>query len=318
VKLNGSYSGGMVKPAFVSAKAGWSRILSISLTGLFLLQATPPGIGWLKSKGAVAGHWQEPDEKPHSPHHHHRQSPDPGFWSVMREVHSQSFSSRIDFMMLLSHPSIRAEVGLSEEEYQQLLDFNVGLFKGIKAIHQSHLDEPLPRDQLVAKVIAHLADHDREFVQYIHQKMDFERFINLLVQARGNRSVVHDEIARRIELSAEKLAELRVITHRVWREHMDEMGDHMKDLIRRGEMKELVRQSQNAEVRQLFEKAEQKVNESVGRRLTSEQLRALEALRGEVFDMPANLLEIRFPAGQAVGPGLRGSEEQRDRRRRAE
>jgi hypothetical protein len=244
---------------------------------------------------------------------HRRKSPGPGFWSVMRDVHKQSFSSRFGFMMLLSHPAIREEVGLSEDEYRQLQELNGGLDREIKSLHQSQQDNPVDHQQLVAKIVQQLSEHDRRFIEFLESTIDFDRFISVLVQARGNRSIVHEEVAKRIDLPPERLNELRALSHRVWREQMDELGDQIRQWIRSGESRkgsgdresgdresgdrQVAHQNQHEEIKQLLQKAEAKVNESVGQRLTTEQRMALDQLKGTPFQLPEGLFEIRFPPG---------------------
>ncbi len=224
-----------------------------------------------------------------------RRSSDAIFWSVMRDVHKQVFSSRMDFMSLLSHPSIRAEVGIDDEEFDSLSRLNISLFNEIKTLQRNQSEEQLDRQELVAKVANLMQEHEQLFIEHIKSVTDFDRFIEILVQARGNRSVVHEEVARRISLPADKLDELREVSHKAWREQMDGLGEKIRELIRKGELQDLVKKTQNQEIRQLVKRAELKVNESLGQRMTSEQLEALRQIRGVEFAVPDDAFDARLP-----------------------
>jgi len=238
----------------------------------------------------------------------------------MHDVRKQVFSSRLEFMALLSHSAIRDEIGLDQEEYELLASSSKDLFKEIKDLYHVNRDQrpPGPREdspetqkeyqQLVMKISQLIREHDQQFMQQLQSSSNFDRFIEILVQARGHRAVVHEDVAKRIGLPPEKLDEVRTVGHQVWREQWESMGDRMRELIRSEETKGPAHQGNRKEAQQLVERAETKVNEAVGRRLASEHLEALKQLQGKPFAMPEDFFELRMPPPS----GPRGHRGERD------
>ena len=243
--------------------------------------------------------WAQPPRPAHD-----RPLLDSSFWGVMRDVHKKSFSSRLEFTALLSHDSVRAEVGLDTDEYQQIQRLNLELIESIKKIQETQLQNPVPHDQVVDAIVAQVESHEGQFIDSLRGAADFDRFLGILVQARGTRAVVHEEIAKRIDLPRDKLDELRELSQRAWREQMEELGDNIKELLRQGQNRETIRQRQNPTVRALFARAEEKVNRAISLKLTSDQLNALNQMKGEPFELPDNLFDVQLPRG--FMPGSRG------------
>ncbi|MBX3420004.1 MAG: hypothetical protein KF752_00465 [Pirellulaceae bacterium] len=219
------------------------------------------------------------------------------FWSVMHDVQKRCSSSRVEWLGLLSHQSIRDEIGLDDQEYALIRELDRQLLISLKDIHQSQFQQALSHEKLVETVAQKLHDNDLAFTNRLRESADFERLIGILVQARGDRAVIYSDVAERIQLPDDKLDEVRSVYHRAWREQMDLMGDKMRDLLRRGQLQQLLVQSQRQEVRQLFKRAEDKVNHAVALRLTSEQLAALRRLEGKKIELPADFIDF------SRGPG---------------
>ncbi len=252
----------------------------------------------------------------------------------MRDVHKHAFSSRMDFMMLLSHPSIRSQAGIDDEEYAELSRLEQSFFDEIWSVYQEQRDQPLAHQDLVKKIVEVVHSHDEEFMELFRTTTDFDRFIGILVQVRGTRSVVHEEVAKRINLSPEKLKEIRVLAFRTWREQTDHFGDKFRELLRGrkggrpgdrehplgsnhkedenrkdGEFRrdhkvkiEKHEENDSAEIRELIERVEEKVNQAVAHKLTTEQLQTLENLRAKSFELPEDIFTVRLP----YFPGRRG------------
>lgn len=253
-----------------------------------------------------------------------REAPDQSFWAVMRDVHKQAFTSRLDFMALLSHPAIRAEVGIDDEEFEKLRRLEMSFFDEIRSIYQDQRDQPIPHDMLVPKIVDVVHSHDAEFMEHFRAAIDFERFIGILVQVRGNRSVVHEEVAKRIDLPPDKLDEIREVAFRTWREQADRFGDNFRELLRvrdgdrrsdrvrregsrregdrRDERRIDAERQKDGEIRKLVERVEKKVNDAVALKLTTEQLQSLNNLRGEPLELSDDFFAIRLPNF----PGRRG------------
>jgi hypothetical protein len=237
--------------------------------------------------------WAEPGEAPPSTDRRQLTS----VWSVMHEVHRRCSSSRLEFLALLSHASVREEVGIDSEEYQHLKNSTLQLFESIKALQRAHSENPLTEEQLINRLSELVNQHDLAFNRYLEEASNYDRFIGLFIQARGNRAVCHLDVARRLDVPPEKLEELRMISHDTWRAEMDRMGERFKDLLRRGKIREIIEKSQNAEMREVFIRAESRVNEAIGRRMTAQQLKALQQLRGPEFDIPKDFFELRYSDG---------------------
>lgn len=244
---------------------------------------------------------------------------------LMHDVRKQVFSSRMEFMALLSHPEIREEIGLAEEEFEELSNSGRDLFQEIRTIYHSDRDPNQPtgqgepresaerHQQMVAKIAQKIREHDQEFMQQLRDSVNYSRFLEILVQARGNRAVIHEDVAKLIGLPAEKLEEVRAVSHKVWRDQWETMGDKMRDLIRGQEGQDPALQGMRREAQQLVERAENTVSQAVGQRLSSEHLEALKNLRGEPFELPEDFFELRPPPGPR-GHGGDGSDDGSDHR----
>lgn len=221
-------------------------------------------------------------------------------WSVMPEVHKRCSSSRLEFLALLSHASIREEVGVDSEEYQHLRNSTFQLFESIKVVQRAQSENPLSEEQLINKLSELIKQHDLAFNRYLEKASKYDRFLGLFIQARGNRAVCHVDVASRLNVPPQKLEELRLISHETWRAEMDRMGERFKDLLRRGQYREIIEKSQNTEMRDMFIRVEARVNEAIGRRMTAQQLEALEQLQGPKFDIPKDFFELRYSDGSSA------------------
>jgi hypothetical protein len=102
----------------------------------------------------------------------------------------------------------------------------------------------------------------------------------------GNRSVTQGEIATRIGLSDEKLVEIRHLTEKVRREEFEKVGDIFRGQVRG--------QPQNGQqVRDIFKQIDDKVDEAIKAKLTTQQLDALNQQKGPPFEIPKDLFEFR-------------------------
>lgn len=242
------------------------------------------------------------------------------FGRIMHEVRRQVFSSRIDFMALLSHPLVRQEVGLEDAELDALSESNRLLMEEIRAVLQADAEQlPSPNEQPSdsqdpsitakserSKLIARIADlvrqSESQFLEQLRTVVDYDRFLQIVIQARGNRAVVHEDVANRIGLDAAKLEEIRLVSHQCWREQWESMGDKMRELMRSDQNRSPASSGRRREARQIVERAETTVDEALALRLSSQQLEQLKQLRGEPFALPDDIFEVRLP-GWSGRPG---------------
>lgn len=225
------------------------------------------------------------------------------FWKVMPEAFKEASNNRRYLWVLIEHPAIQAEIGLDEAELKTLDELNHKHFEELKAIREKYKDN-FDKVKLHTELVELINQQDAIFLENVSKSCDFKRLIEIDVQANGTRAVTHSEIAKRIGMTAERLAEVRVFCDKRRREEMEELAGKIQDVTR----------NQGAEgvkkVRELFRHLDQKLNDCLRSKLTSLEIDALNELKGAPMELPEDLFEprLRGPGSGNRRPDPRGGD----------
>lgn len=224
------------------------------------------------------------------------------FFEALREVHHESLTKEI--FDLLEYPEIRQEIGLSEA-HAEVIENSVSQAKSkLMALHEAKRGTAATKDELKAAISETVAPFDKASLELIEQNADLERLLGLYVQARGYRAAVNDEIAERIGMTPEELADFRAARVRAWRTIMEETR---KDIEKAARKLGAGRNDLRKTVHKLMDEAEQRLDATLKWELDPSQRAELEKLKGERFKLPDDL--FRFPSRG------RSSERNRDHER---
>ena len=220
------------------------------------------------------------------------------FWKVLSESFKEASNNRRVLWVLLEHPAIQVEIGLTEAELKSIDELNFKHFDELKAIREKYKDN-FDKVKLLNELVELINQQDAIFLDLVSKSCDFKRLIEIDVQAYGTRAVTQTEIAKRIGMSAERLSEVRTFCDKRRREEMEELAGKIPDVTRN-------RSSEGVQkVRELFRNLDLKLNECLRSKLTSLELDALNQLKGAPMVLPEDLFEPRL---RGPGTGNRRSE----------
>jgi hypothetical protein len=218
---------------------------------------------------------REPSSHDHDRHRRVRLS----VWSVWKDVHRKSGSSRFDFLpLILGSAEVRSEIGLDDQEFARVRQIDDQLRKQIQELDKQNA-QSTSRDKFIDMIAEEIVRNDAELFAYLGENSDFERLLGILVNIRSHRSVLNTLVADRIGLSAEKLAELRNLSGDIWKEEMEKVRDTVRSIPRQDKVR----------IDDIFEQVGKKLDIALKLKLTSQQLEALSKLRGQPFAVPADL-----------------------------
>lgn len=213
------------------------------------------------------------------------------FWSALGDAYRQSSNNRQNLWRLLEHPAIQGELQLDESELKSIEVLNGQHFSELLQL-RAKLKQGIQREILHTELVELINKQDAAFMDEVAKHCDMNRLIELDIQAYGTRAVTHAEVAKRIGLSDQKLADLR--------EHCDE--------FRRKEMDQMRERIPIEEVRKLFREMDQRLNDCIKARLTSQELDALNQIKGKPFKLPEDLFEPRRRGRLGTGGSGAGSD----------
>ncbi|MFO0940803.1 MAG: hypothetical protein U0930_08545 [Pirellulales bacterium] len=246
---------------------------------------------WLVGGVCLAQNRPQTDaEKNQGPSSRNARSSTDEFWRMLGSAFKEASNNRQSFWRLLEHSDVQKEIGLDESEFKLIELLNAKHLEELRALRETFKDRS-DKDEMLKELVAFINLQDAAFLGEVAKHCDLNRLIEIDVQAYDLRAVTHAEIAKRIGLSSEKLAELRCMSDQVYREELGRMGD----VIREGK-----------KVKQLFAEIDKKVNDSLRMKLTSEEQDHLQQLRGAAFLLPADLLEPRRRGRGPGGPSTSG------------
>lgn len=207
------------------------------------------------------------------------------FWSILGEASKDSNNNRFYFLRMVEHPAIQAEIELTSEELKEIDTLNHLHMDEVRKLRDDYVKAP---DKEFCKQALRelLRQQDAAFMRKLRDVVNFERLLQISVQVYGSRSVTQAEIAERVGLSQEKLAEIRSLAEKVRQDEFEKMGDSIRELMRSGPQS-------GKKARDMFKQIDIKVNEAIRMRLTSQQLEALTQNRGSAFEIPDDLFERR-------------------------
>lgn len=259
------------------AKFLWASILCCSMGGICNALQPP------QDKPAQQDNSSQQGKPPQRPQ---RGNNDP-FFNALPEAFKEASNNRRNLWVLLEHPVIQAEIGLDEVELKKLDELNYKHFEELKAIREKYKDN-FDKVKVHKDLVELINQQDAIFLEHVSKSCDFNRLIEIDVQAHGARAVTHSEIAKRIGMSAERLSEVRAFCDKRRREEMEELAGKIQD-VTRNQGSEGVKK-----VRELFRHLDQKLNDCLRSKLTSVEIDALNTLKGVPMELPDDLLEPRL------------------------
>lgn len=227
------------------------------------------------------------------------------FFEALREVHHESPTKEI--FDLLEHHEIRQEIGLSEE-HAQVIENNVSQAKKkIMALREAKRGSAATKDELKTAISETVAPFDKASLELIEQNADLDRLLGLYVQARNYRAAVNEEIAKRIGMNDQELADFRAARVAAWRTIMEETREDIEKEVRkfgaeRGDWRKTVGK--------LMAQAEQRLDATLAWELEPSQREKLMRLKGEPFELPDDL--FRFPSRGRSGDRNRDHDHERN------
>jgi hypothetical protein len=205
------------------------------------------------------------------------------FWSIFGDALKNADNNQLNLLPLIEHPKIRTEVDLSDSEFEEINSLKKQHMSEIRQLRDDYVKNP--DKQLCKRKLTELLNkQDADFTQRVVEHSNFERLIQIAIQVYGNRAATSKEIAQRTELPPDKVKEIRSLAHKIRREEFE--GDTIRDLMRNGPQNE-------KKMRDTFKQIENKINEAIKTKLTTEQLDALNQLRGEPIEIPNDLFDRR-------------------------
>ena len=215
-------------------------------------------------------------ERPRSPGGSRERDP---FFEAMREVHLES--SNKELFDLLRHAAIRQEIHLSDADSDQLQANGREAFEAIHAIREANQGMPVSKDELKQQIRDALTPLEAKSFEILQKpENDFKRLLGIYVQARSYRALLNDKVAEEIGLRGDALVAFRQFRSESWRAIMEDTRRSMEKEIRNTPPGSSPREAMS----KLFRRAEEKLDEKLASQLSSEQLRALEQLKGAKFD----------------------------------
>jgi hypothetical protein len=208
------------------------------------------------------------------------------FWVMLGQASKESSNSRRDFWRLLSHPKIQTEVGLEAAELEAIFVLSKKHFEQLQLLQTQLSESSAARDEKLSKLVQVLHQQEAEFIEMLKSNTNLERLIQIDVQAYGIRAVTHGLVAKQIGLSEEKAAELRQLSDEVRREEMDKMGHKIRELMRSPQS--------DKKVREVIKQLDEKIADALKHKLNSQQLEALNQLKGAAFEIPEDLFDRRL------------------------
>ena len=221
-----------------------------------------------------------------------RRGPDP-FFDTLREIHYDNPDNEI--LEVLRHEIVREAIGLKTEDWNAVRqNIRESMESVFKLRNELRKQQPqLSQTQLKQKLVETMQPYQEKNFQLLKERSDFQRLIGVYVQTRNFRSAATNIVAKEIGLEGNALIEFREKKAELWHQKMEEMRRKLGDNIRNpGD-------NQRGPSNLLFEKAEKDIELALKRELTHDQRQKLEALKGELIELP----EAKRP-----GPPNRGSE----------
>ncbi|GIX00713.1 MAG: hypothetical protein KatS3mg111_4045 [Pirellulaceae bacterium] len=196
------------------------------------------------------------------------------FGDALREI-GQRHPERELFELLL-FPHVRAEIDLSDQEYDELSDQLRQLMERLREIGESTRGTHKTKQEWIGELEPIVAAAHEQALKYLKEHADYDRLLELYVQQRNYSAASNEEVAMRIGLTGEDLEKFREAKREVWHRLMEDIRPEMDRVIR---APNFPREQISKEMERLFRHAHQRLDEELAELLPAEQRQALERMR---------------------------------------
>lgn len=233
------------------------------------------------------------------------------FFDALREAGDSSVTR--DFFDLLMHEPVRAEIGLSQQDYQQIFDSGEKNMRALFDLQSQSRESGKSKDEYKKEILEHTKSFEEETLAILKKNSaTYTRLLELMVQQKSFSAAANSEIAELIGLTDDQLVEFRSVRAELRKQQMEKMRPEVEGIIRKSHGD---RHSVGEKIEKLFREANTELLEQLKAKLSEDQQVALEKLKGEKFDdLPAwNGFRRGMPGPprRAGGRG-RGQESRRD------
>lgn len=169
-------------------------------------------------------------------------------------------------MGLLRDEKVRKEVKVSDEAYEAVSTAQREAFGSLRDASEEER----------AKIMKDLNTKSQEMLEELVDPAGMKRLMGLLLQQQGSSAVTNELISKEIGLSEESSKAIQEVVSASMQERMTKMREMVEAA---GGFQNLDREKMTA----ANEEATKKTNAAVEEKLTAEQKKAIEALKGEKF-----------------------------------
>lgn len=232
------------------------------------------------------------------------------FFDALREAGDSSATR--DFFDLLMHEPVREEIGLSQQDLDQIIDSGEKNMRALFDLQSQSRDSGKSKDEYKREILEYSQSFEQETLALLKKNdATYRRLLELMVQQKSFSAVANPDIARKIGMTDEQLVEFRSMRSELRKQQMDKMRPEVESIIRKSHGD---RHSVGEKIEKLFQDANSEVLQQLKAKLTEDQLVAFENLKGEKFDdlPPWNGFRRGMPGpprrsgGKARGQGQEG------------
>ena len=188
---------------------------------------------------------------------------------------------------LLRMEEVRKEVNVSADAYTAIEKAQRDAFSGMMGLRDASEEER-------TKAMKEMNTKAQDILEEVVDPAGMKRLMGLLLQQQGNTAVVNELIAKEIKLSDDSTKAIRDSLSKIMEENMAAMRKMMDEA---GGFQNLDREKMAA----MREEGTKKTNAAVDEKLTAEQKKAVEELKGAKFTFPEGGGFGRGPGGPGGG-----------------
>lgn len=191
-----------------------------------------------------------------------------------------SLGSALEVLALLRMEEVQKEVSLSPDAYkavQSAMPDMRSLFQADESERAAKLKEANTKAQ--------------ELIDEALSAKQQKRLLGLLVQQQGMRALSNEMVAKQLGLDAAKTEEIKAVMTKTG----EEMRDKMREAFSGGDR-------DREKMREMMESVRKELDQAVVAKLSDDQKKALEELKGDAFTFPERR-GFGGPGGGGPGPG---------------
>lgn len=191
-----------------------------------------------------------------------------------------SMGSALELLSLLRMEEVQKEIGLSPDAYkavQSALPDMRSLFQADESERAEKLKEANAKAQ--------------DLIDEALSPKQQTRLLGLLVQQQGMRALSNELVAKQLGLDAAKTEEIKAVMTKAG----EEMRDKMREAFSGGG-------GDREKMREMFESMGKELDQAVAAKLSDDQKKALEELKGDAFTFPERR-GFGGPGGRGPGGG---------------